>query len=233
MAVVAAGTVQPHPLQPLPERDRPEERDRRVVSPRCGRRYTGWLVSPDETPRQRRRCTNSQRGSSSMVQAGPTRCVPHPPVPCSAHRRRPPSARLPFGATHQPARRGRPRHGRSTWGCAQCGGQHRRHRQRQRGRRRIGERRSACATAAATFGGTDLRSDVTSAGVSLMIFMMICCADAPVCGGLPVSISKSIARQRVDVGAAGDLLRRRPKRSAPCRRRRARARCGSGRRRRP
>ena len=50
---------------------------------------------------------------------------------------------------------------------------------------------SAFATAAATFGGTALRSFVTGAASSVTIFMMICCADAPVCGGSPVSISYS------------------------------------------
>ena len=44
-------------------------------------------------------------------------------------------------------------------------------------------------TAAATFGGTARRSRVTGWGSSVTIFMMICCAEAPVCGGFPVSIS--------------------------------------------
>ena len=48
---------------------------------------------------------------------------------------------------------------------------------------------SALAVAAATFGGTDLRSSVTRCAGSAMIFMMICCAEDPVCGGSPVSIS--------------------------------------------
>ena len=51
--------------------------------------------------------------------------------------------------------------------------------------------RAACAvdTAAATCTGTAFRSLVTGSAGSVMIFMMICCAVAPVCGGLPVSIS--------------------------------------------
>ncbi len=48
---------------------------------------------------------------------------------------------------------------------------------------------NAFAAAAATLGGTDLRSSVTGRGVSVTIFMMICCADEPTCGGLPVNIS--------------------------------------------
>jgi len=48
---------------------------------------------------------------------------------------------------------------------------------------------SAFATAAATFGGTDLRSCVTGAAASVMIFMMICWAEPPLCGGCPASIS--------------------------------------------
>ena len=47
----------------------------------------------------------------------------------------------------------------------------------------------ALATAAATLGGTLFRSAVTACAGSVMIFMMICCAVAPVCGGFPVSIS--------------------------------------------
>ena len=50
---------------------------------------------------------------------------------------------------------------------------------------------SAFATAAVTFGGTDFRSVVTAATGSAMIFMMICCAEPPRCGGWPASISKS------------------------------------------
>jgi hypothetical protein len=49
------------------------------------------------------------------------------------------------------------------------------------------------ASAAATCGGTDFRTRVTSAASSVTIFMMICCAEAPVCGGLPDSISYSTA----------------------------------------
>lgn len=56
-------------------------------------------------------------------------------------------------------------------------------------KRSAGSFSSAFASAAATFGGTDFRSAVTGCGVSVMIFMMICCADAPVCGGDPDSIS--------------------------------------------
>ena len=48
---------------------------------------------------------------------------------------------------------------------------------------------NAFATAAVTFGGTDFRSSVTGRGVSVTIFMMICCAELPMCGGSPVSIS--------------------------------------------
>ncbi len=47
------------------------------------------------------------------------------------------------------------------------------------------------ATAAVTFGGTDFRSSVTGVACSVTIFMMICCAEPPVCGGSPVSISYS------------------------------------------
>ena len=57
--------------------------------------------------------------------------------------------------------------------------------------RSAGSFSSALATAAATFGGTDFRYFVTGSAGSVMIFMMICCALAPVCGGLPVSISYS------------------------------------------
>jgi hypothetical protein len=45
------------------------------------------------------------------------------------------------------------------------------------------------ATASATFCGTAFRSLVTGAASSVTIFMMICCAEAPTWGGLPVSIS--------------------------------------------
>ena len=48
---------------------------------------------------------------------------------------------------------------------------------------------SAFDTAAATFGGTDFRRFVTGSTGSVMMRMMICCAEAPVCGGSPVSIS--------------------------------------------
>ena len=40
-----------------------------------------------------------------------------------------------------------------------------------------------------TLAGTDLRYFVTACAGSAMIFMMICCADEPVCGGSPASIS--------------------------------------------
>jgi fatty acid desaturase len=55
--------------------------------------------------------------------------------------------------------------------------------------RSAGSFSSAFATAAATFAGTAFRYFVTDSAGSVMIFMMICCAAAPVCGGLPVSIS--------------------------------------------
>ena len=45
--------------------------------------------------------------------------------------------------------------------------------------RSAGSFSSAFATAAATFGGTDLRSSVTGRAPSVMIFMMICCAEPP------------------------------------------------------
>jgi hypothetical protein len=40
-------------------------------------------------------------------------------------------------------------------------------------------------------GGTLFRTTVTGWASSVTIFMMICCAEAPTCGGLPVSISYS------------------------------------------
>jgi hypothetical protein len=46
------------------------------------------------------------------------------------------------------------------------------------GKRSAGSFSRAMATAAATLGGTDLRSSVTGRGASVMIFMMICCAEA-------------------------------------------------------
>ena len=55
--------------------------------------------------------------------------------------------------------------------------------------RSAGSFSSACATAAATCAGTDFRNSVTGRGVSAMIFMMICCAEFPIWGGSPVSIS--------------------------------------------
>ncbi len=47
------------------------------------------------------------------------------------------------------------------------------------------------AVAAAMWGGTDFRTFVTGSAGSVTIFMMIACADPPVCGGSPVSISYS------------------------------------------
>ena len=47
------------------------------------------------------------------------------------------------------------------------------------------------ATEAATFGGTDFRTFMTGGTSSVTIFMMIACAEDPVCGGSPVSISYS------------------------------------------
>ncbi len=55
--------------------------------------------------------------------------------------------------------------------------------------RSAGSFSSALASAAATFGGTDLRNFVTAVASSVTIFMMICCAVEPVCGGSPASIS--------------------------------------------
>ena len=48
---------------------------------------------------------------------------------------------------------------------------------------------SACAVAAATWGGTDFRNSVTGCTSSVTIFITIACADAPVWGGSPVNIS--------------------------------------------
>lgn len=56
-------------------------------------------------------------------------------------------------------------------------------------KRSAGSFSTAVATAAATWGGTAFRTRVTGAASSVTIFMMICCAEAPVCGGFPVSIS--------------------------------------------
>ena len=56
-------------------------------------------------------------------------------------------------------------------------------------KRSAGSFSSDCATAAATLGGTDFRYFVTGSAGSAMIFMITCCAEAPVCGGLPASIS--------------------------------------------
>ena len=55
--------------------------------------------------------------------------------------------------------------------------------------RSAGSFSSAFATAAATLAGTDFRNFVTAAAGSVMIFMMICCAELPMWGGSPVSIS--------------------------------------------
>jgi hypothetical protein len=57
--------------------------------------------------------------------------------------------------------------------------------------RSAGSRSSALARAAATLGGTDLRSVVTGWASSVRIRMMTCCAEEPTCGGFPVSISYS------------------------------------------
>jgi ABC-type transporter Mla maintaining outer membrane lipid asymmetry permease subunit MlaE len=57
--------------------------------------------------------------------------------------------------------------------------------------RSAGSFSSAFATAAATLGGTVFRNCVTAATGSAMIFMMICCAEPPRCGGWPASISYS------------------------------------------
>ena len=57
------------------------------------------------------------------------------------------------------------------------------------GNRSAGNFSNAFKTAAATFGGTDFRAFVTGAISSVTIFMMICCADEPMCGGFPVNIS--------------------------------------------
>ncbi len=59
-------------------------------------------------------------------------------------------------------------------------------------KRSAGSFSSAFATAAATFGGTDLRTSATGRATSAMIFTMICCAEEPVCGGSPASISYSM-----------------------------------------
>ncbi len=56
-------------------------------------------------------------------------------------------------------------------------------------KRSAGSFSSALATAAAMLGGTDFRIAVTGCADSAMIFMMICCADPPMCGGWPASIS--------------------------------------------
>jgi hypothetical protein len=58
-------------------------------------------------------------------------------------------------------------------------------------KRSAGSFSSAFATAAPTYGGTDFLSSVTGRASSVTIFMMICCADDPTWGGLPVSISYS------------------------------------------
>jgi hypothetical protein len=57
--------------------------------------------------------------------------------------------------------------------------------------RSAGSFSNARVTAAATFGGTDFRTCVTSCASSVTIFMMICCADEPTWGGFPASISYS------------------------------------------
>ena len=62
---------------------------------------------------------------------------------------------------------------------------------RAESKRSAGSFSSPLAIAAATCGGTDFRSDVTIGAGTVMIFMMICCAEPPRCGGCPASISKS------------------------------------------
>ncbi len=47
------------------------------------------------------------------------------------------------------------------------------------------------AVAAAICAGTDFRYSVSGRASSVTIFMMIACADDPVCGGSPVNISYS------------------------------------------
>jgi hypothetical protein len=56
-------------------------------------------------------------------------------------------------------------------------------------KRSAGSFSKAFATAAATFGGTAFRIFATGCASSVTIFMMICCADEPVCGGSPANIS--------------------------------------------
>ncbi len=56
-------------------------------------------------------------------------------------------------------------------------------------KRSAGSFSNAFATAAATCGGTALRNSLTGRTSSVTIFRMIACADEPVCGGSPVSIS--------------------------------------------
>ena len=75
--------------------------------------------------------------------------------------------------------------------------------------RSAGSFSSAFATAAATFRRHRLPERVTASTGSAMIFMMICCAEPPRCGGCPASISYSTRGQRVDVAARADLLLRR------------------------
>jgi hypothetical protein len=57
--------------------------------------------------------------------------------------------------------------------------------------RSAGSFSSALDTADATLGGTERRSWVTGWAGSITIFITICCAVAPTCGGLPLSISYS------------------------------------------
>lgn len=58
-------------------------------------------------------------------------------------------------------------------------------------KRSAGSFSSAFSSAATTFGGTCLRIALTGAASSVSIFMITCCADPPMCGGCPASISKS------------------------------------------
>jgi len=60
---------------------------------------------------------------------------------------------------------------------------------RAESKRSAGSFSNALPSAAATLKGTDLRRSVTGCAGSAMIFMMICCAEPPVCGGSPASIS--------------------------------------------
>jgi hypothetical protein len=58
-------------------------------------------------------------------------------------------------------------------------------------KRSAGSFSSALASAATTFGGTFLRIALTGAASSVRIFMITCCAEPPMWGGWPASISYS------------------------------------------